>query len=125
MLMLPSAILAVGSGMLVFFLMLYQLGHSAVTALSVRAGVPLSYAFVPHGSFDWFYIPTDFYLLLGLAMLFASFALTVVGKRISKTPGAIALGLVSYTFLYGLVVPLWLMRATADVTFGKRRNWRS
>ncbi|MDO8575708.1 MAG: glycosyltransferase [bacterium] len=125
MLMLPSAVIAIGSGMLVFFLMLYKLGHSIVTALSVRTGIPLSYAFVPHSSFDWFYFPVDFYMFLGVAMLVTSLALVAVGKRISKTPGGIALGLVSYTFLYGLVVPLWLMRATADVTFGKRRDWRS
>lgn len=125
MLMLPSAVLAIGSGMLMFFLMLYQLGHSAVTALSVRAGIPLSYAFVPHGSFDWFYVPVDFYLLLGVTMLLTTFALIFVGKRLSKTPGGMALGLVSYTFLYGFVAPLWLIRATADVTFGKRRDWQS
>ena len=34
------------------------------------------------------------------------------------------LGIVSYMFLYGLIAPLWLLRATADVTLGKRRLWR-
>ncbi len=125
MLMLPSALVAIGSGILIFFLMLYELSRSAITALQIRAGIPLSYAFVPHGSFDWFYFPANFYVLLGVTTLLASFFLIIVGKRISKTPGAIALGLVSYTLLYGLVVPLWLLRATADVTFGKQRTWRS
>lgn len=125
MLMLPSALIAIGSGILLFFLMLYELGHSAVTAIQMRAGVPLSYVFTPRGSIDWFYLPIDFFALLAIATLLASLALALFGKRISKTPGTIALGLVSYSFLYGLVVPLWLLRATADVTLGKRRDWRS
>ncbi|MFA6519851.1 MAG: glycosyltransferase [Candidatus Paceibacterota bacterium] len=124
-LILPSALVAVGSGMLLFFLMLYELTRSAVTAVSIRAGIPLSYIFMPSGPIDWFYVPINFYMLLGVTTLLASLTLIAIGKRISKTPGAIALGLVSYTFLYGLVVPLWLIRATADITFGKHRDWRS
>jgi cellulose synthase/poly-beta-1,6-N-acetylglucosamine synthase-like glycosyltransferase len=124
MLMLPGALLAVASGMLLFFLMLFELTRNALTALDIRADIPLSYALVPHGSFDWFYFPADLYLLLGTATLLASLFLITTGKRISKTPGDIALGMVSYTLLYGLVVPLWLVRATADVAIGKRRKWR-
>jgi len=124
-LMLPSALVAVGSGILLFFLMLYELGHSLTQTILIRTGVPLSYVFTPHGTIDWFYLPIDFMVLLGVATLATSLAFIALGKRISKTPGAIALGLVSYTFLYGLIAPLWLLRATADVTFGKRRNWRS
>lgn len=125
MLMLPSALLAVGSGILLFFLMLFELTKNIATAFQIRAGVPFSYAFVPHGQFDWFYFPANFYMFLGLTTLLLSFLLIIVGRRISKTPGNIALGLVSYTVLYGLLVPLWLLRATADVSFGKRRNWQS
>ncbi len=124
-LILPSALIAVGSGMLLFFLMLYELVRTTVTAFSIRTGIPLSYIFMPRGPIDWFYVPINFYVLLGVTTLLAALSLIAIGKRISKTPGAIALGLVSYTFLYGLVVPLWLIRATADITFGKRRDWKS
>ncbi|MCR4333472.1 MAG: glycosyltransferase [Patescibacteria group bacterium] len=124
-LILPSALLSVGSGLLLFFLMIFSLGHNAITAFSIRAGIPFSYAYVPSSSFDWFYFPASFYMLLGVTTLVTSLFLIVVGKRISKTPGNLAIGLISYTFLYGLVVPLWLLRSTADVAFGKRRNWQS
>lgn len=124
MLVLPTALLAVGSGILIFSLMVFQLVRNLVVALEIRAGIPLSYTLLPHGSLSWFYLPTDFYLLLGVATLLASLALIVVGKRISKTPGSLMLGLISYTFLYGLIAPLWLLRATADTAFGKRRLWR-
>lgn len=124
-LILPSSLIAIGGSILLFFFMLFELSRNTIIALSVRAGIPLSYAFIPRGSFDWFYFPISFYLLLGVTTLIASLALILAGKRISKTPGAIAVGLVSYTLLYGLVVPLWLLRATTDVTFGTYRNWQS
>ncbi|MDP2665828.1 MAG: glycosyltransferase [bacterium] len=124
-LILPSALIAVGSSMLLFFLMLYELVRTIITAFSIRAGIPLSYVFMPHGPIDWFYVPVNFYVLLGVTTLLVALSLIAIGKHISKTPGAIALGLVSYTFLYGLIVPLWLIRATADITFGKRRDWKS
>ncbi len=122
---LPTAILSVGSGILLFFLMLFQLTRSSLTALSIRAGIPLSYSLTPHGSFDWFYVPVDFFLVLSMLTLLVSFLFIIIGRRVSKTPGKLTVGILSYTFLYGLISPLWLLRATADVAFGKRRNWQS
>lgn len=124
MLVLPTAILSVGSGILVFFLMIFQLVRSSVTALQIRSGIPLSYMLASPSSFDWFYAPTNVVMFLGIITLVVSFIFMIIGKQISKTPGNLTLGLISYTFLYGLVAPLWLLRATADVTFGKRRGWR-
>ena len=125
MLVLPTAIIAVGSSILLFIVMLATLGHSLITALQVRVGIPVTYAFLPHpGAFDWFYLPASFYTLLGVVTLLTSLSLIVIGKRVSETPGNIGLGLLAYSFLYGLIVPLWLIRATADVTVGKNRQWR-
>lgn len=125
MLVLPSAVLSVGSGILIFFLMLFELARSIITAIEIRVGIPLSYTLTPKsGPLDWFYVPVDFFLLLSLTTLIVSFSFVVIGKRISKTPGKIGLGILSYTFLYGLIAPLWLIRATADVTLGKNRGWR-
>ena len=124
MLVLPSALLAIGSGILIFFLMLFLFAKNAVAAFEIRSGIPLSYAFLPHEFIDWFYLPASFYILLAIIVLLISITLITVGKRISKTPGNIALGLASYTILYGLIVPFWLIRATSDVARGKRRGWR-
>lgn len=123
MVILPTALLAIGSGILLFLTMIISLGQNALSALEVRSGIPLTYAFMPQ-SFDWFYFPSSIYIFLGLATLISSLSLIIAGKRISKTPGNIAFGLFSYVMMYGLIVPLWLMRATTDVTFGKRRAWR-
>lgn len=124
MLMLPSAVIAVGSGILLFLLSAFELVRSAVSTLQMRTGVPLSYALMPrHSSFDWFYLPTNVLVLLGMTTLFVSLLLIAYGRRISQTPMRLTLGLISYTLIYGLVAPLWLMRATADVAFGKQRAW--
>ncbi|HUY62467.1 MAG TPA: glycosyltransferase [Candidatus Paceibacterota bacterium] len=123
-LVLPTALLAIGSGILLFFLMLFQLTQGAITTFQLNAGIPLAYSLTPRGSLDWFYLPATFYTLLGIAALIAALSLILVGRRLSRTPGTIALGLVSYTLFYGFVVPLWLVGATADVAFGKRRSWR-
>ncbi len=123
-LMLPSALVAIASGILSFFIILFTLTRHALAAFQVRAGIPLPYALLPHRSFDWFYFPTSFYLFLGIMTFGMLLSLIVIGKHISKTPGNLNVGIISYTLLYGLVVPLWLIRATVDVAFGKRRDWR-
>lgn len=124
MLVLPTAIISVGGGILLFALMVFQSAQNVLAAIQVRAGIPLSYIFTPHGAFDLFYFPTNFYAFLGIATLLVSLALVIIGKRISKTPGNILYGLLSYTVLYGFIVPFWLIRATGDVILGKRRSWR-
>lgn len=124
MLVLPTALIAIVSSLFAFSMLIFQIIRNAFHALEVRAGIPLSYSLVPHNSLDWFYFPITPYLLLGIGMLLASFSLILVGKRISKTPGNIVAGLFSYTVLYAFVVPLWLLRATADVSIGKHRGWR-
>ncbi len=123
-LMLPTALLSIGSGMTLFFLTLVMFTRHTITAFSIRAGIPLSYSLMPHASFDWFYFPASFYLLLGVTTLVASFVLIMAGKRISKTSGNLGFGLVSYTLLYVFIVPLWLIRATADVALGTQRVWK-
>ena len=126
MLVLPIALLAIVSSIVLFLLTIFLTAHNVFNALSVRSGIPFSYAFLPHHllSFDWFYLPLTPYIVLAAFVLTVSASLILVGKRISKTPGNIAFGLVSYMFLYGFIVPLWLIRATIDVAFGKRRDWR-
>lgn len=123
MLILPVAIISVGSTILIFSMMLYSIVRSVITAIQVSAGIPLSYTLMPR-AFDWFYFPTSFFVILGTTTLITSLLLVIVGKRVSRTPGSLGLGLISYTFLYGILSPLWLIRATADVTFGKNRGWR-
>ena len=124
MLVLPTALFAALGGILLFLLILFKLVQNTIALLEVRAGIPLPYALLPHGSFDWLSIPVNFLLILSLITLVTSLSLTIAGKRLSKTPGNILPGLISYSLFYGFIAPLWLIRSTVDVVLGKRRPWR-
>ncbi|MSU74640.1 glycosyltransferase [Candidatus Kaiserbacteria bacterium] len=125
MLVLPGALLSVGSSILLFLIMFFTLGQNVVHAIETQSGIPLSYTLIPHNlSFDWFYLPISVYAILGILVLLISLSFILVGKYISKTPGKLTMSLLSYIFLYGLIAPLWLSRATVDASFGTRRGWR-
>ncbi|MDP2594241.1 MAG: glycosyltransferase family 2 protein [bacterium] len=124
MIVLPLGFLAIASGILIFCLFVFQLMSNAIVAIELRAGIPAAYAWLPHSShLDWFYLPSNMYILLGAAAVIGSMTMLTIGKRVSRTPGSLVTGVLVFIFLYGLIAPLWLMRATADVALGKKRTW--
>jgi hypothetical protein len=48
----------------------------------------------------------------------------VLGKRISKTPGGMVMGIIGYVTFFGFIAPFWLMRSMYDLLTGTRRAWR-
>lgn len=124
MIVLPIGLGAIASGILLFCLAVFRIVRHGVLQYEIHQGIPLSYWLLPQNGFDWFYFPSSFYLFLGICVVFAMLVMIAVGKNISRTPGRLGLGLVSYALLYAFVVPFWLMRATADVALGKQRSWR-
>ncbi len=127
LIVLPIGLLAISSGITLFLLSIYKLTETVITTIQVRSAVPISYWLFPEASgfsFDWFYFPTSFYLFLGASVVLATISMITVGKRISRTPGSLSLGVFSYLLLYAFIVPFWLMKASADVALGKRRSWR-
>lgn len=125
MLVLPFGLMAIGSGILVFFTVLYMLGQRSLEAYEVREGIPLAYSMLPHlSSVDWFYLPTTVLLFMSITAVVTSVSLIIYSKNLSNTPGKIFKGIVSYLVAYGFVMPLWLIRSVADVTVGKKRMWR-
>lgn len=124
-LVLPIGLTAIASGILLFFIATYSLISHVITAVAVRQGIPLAYALAPRfSSFDWFYLPSTMYILLGITTVLASISMIVIGKKVSKTPMSLSFGVLSYLLLYGFVVPFWLMRATSDVALGRQRRWK-
>ncbi len=124
MIVLPFGLLAVGSGILVFFTMLFILGRNALNAIEIRAGIPLSYSLMPHGTFDWFFMPVNMISLLALATIITLCSLIVYGKRLSRTPGSVLKGIFFYILLHAFIAPVWLLSATVDFALGKTRLWR-
>ncbi|MBI3572299.1 glycosyltransferase [Candidatus Kaiserbacteria bacterium] len=124
-LVLPVGLVSIFGAIVLFSNSLFLLARHALAAPALRSGVPLSYSLVPSAhTLDWFYAPLDLFPALALLTVLAAIALIAIGKRLSRTPGSLTLGLLSYLLLYGVVAPLWLMRATADVVTGTHRSWR-
>ncbi len=124
-LVLPFGLLSVGGTVVLFGLSLLTFGTHAFAAYETRMGIPLSYALqAEHLSLDWFYLPASSYMAFVLVIFLAGLLLTILGKRLSKTPGPLTLGFIAYAFLYGLIAPFWLMKATTDLVLGKKRAWR-
>ncbi|HYD92864.1 MAG TPA: glycosyltransferase family 2 protein [Candidatus Paceibacterota bacterium] len=125
---LPLGFFAIVGGLLMFGIVIYQLGYNLVQALIVTSGVPLSYTLanlIPNFShFEWFYIPLTFFALLSTVALLGSIAFILVGRTISKTPGSLGIAILGWMLLYGLVAPLWLLGSVADVAAGTKRSWR-
>lgn len=125
MIVLPLGFTAIASGILIFGLAIFMFVRRMGSAYALREGIPFSYAWLPrHLGFDWFYLPSSLYILLGVVTIVGSLTMIIIGKRLSQTPGSLARGIGAYVLVYGLIAPLWLLRATADVTLGKKRAWR-
>ena len=124
LLVLPIGIVMIGGGVVLFFVLILKFVQTIMNAIALRVGIPLSYSLLPHTGFGWFYLPVTVYFFLIVTAVIASLGMIALGKNLSKTPGSLALGLLSYALLYSFVAPLWLIRATADVALGKKRLWR-
>lgn len=120
---LPLALIAIGGGILIFFISVMQLVQNGWHAFSVVQTAPLSYAFSWH-PFSWYDFPITAITFLSLTLLMTTFTWMLVGKTLSKTPGRLMPNLLSYLVLYWLIAPLWLIRSVADVAIGTRTTWR-
>jgi biofilm PGA synthesis N-glycosyltransferase PgaC len=126
LLVLPLGMLAIISGIVVFFVLIFEFVSGIINTIIIESGVPLSFALIPHNFhyIQWFYLPITIVVLLGFILTSCTFLLMFIGKSISRTPSSLFLGIVAYLFLYGLIAPLWLMRAVTDVATGTHRAWR-
>lgn len=126
MLVLPLGMLAIVSGIIVFYVLIFEFVMQVINTLIIESGVPLSYSLFPHNLhfLSWFYWPLTIVVLLGFVLTTCTLTLMIIGKRISRTPSSLIFGIVAYLFLYGLIAPLWLMRALTDVATGTHRAWR-
>lgn len=127
-LVLPLGFLAIIGGLVAFFTIVYQVTSLALRTYATTAGVPLSFTLsnlLP--SFELgvlFSLPMTVFASLSLIALIGGIVLIVIGKKISKTPGTVSLGVLAYVLVYGLIAPFWLMRSVRDVALNTKRGWR-
>jgi len=125
MLVLPLGLLAAVSGIVVFFIVIFEVVSRIINAIIIASAAPLSYSLIPHFShLGWFYLPVSAVALFGAVLIVVNLTLIIVGKRISRTPTSVLFGIVAYLFLYGLIAPLWMMRTVTDFAMGTHRPWR-
>lgn len=126
LLVLPLGFAAIGGGVILFLMALWQISRAFIEVITNAFSVPFSYTLLsltPRLD-EWFYVPITMLLLLALVAGLGSVAFIILGKRISQTPGKLLAGVVGYMFIYGLIAPLWLLRSVADVATNTRRPWR-
>ncbi len=124
LLVLPLGFVAIVGGAFLFFVALVATAQGIISSFTVASGVPLSYTLMPRFSLEWFYIPATFLLLTSIVVGLLSISFVLIGRRVSNTPGKVALGILGYTFVYAFIAPFWLLRSMYDVLTGKRRAWR-
>ncbi|MCX6787428.1 MAG: glycosyltransferase [Candidatus Kaiserbacteria bacterium] len=123
LIVLPFGLYAVVGGISLFAYGLFQTVQHGLHALSMMQTVPLSYTFSWH-QFTWFYLPLTITTILGAALMLNVFVWMTLGKYLSKTPGKLALNVVIFILLYGLIAPFWLIRSVSDVALGTHTPWR-
>ncbi len=128
LIVLPLGFFAILGGILMFGIFIYQTLASGIKTILIASGVPIDYtlsSMVPNvAAIEWFYFPVTLFALLAVVAIVGSIMFIVVGKRISKTPGGLGVGILGYLLVYGLIAPLWLIGSVADVATNTRRAWR-
>lgn len=110
------------------FVFLYNFGFIMFHAIHValEKGVEVSIrgtsALVPH--FDSFYLDTDFIALLTYILFGIGLIIVWNGVRLAEGRFRPSIGIFYFFILYGIVAPLWLIRAIIDVAFSRGSNWR-
>jgi cellulose synthase/poly-beta-1,6-N-acetylglucosamine synthase-like glycosyltransferase len=123
LLVLPLGFTAIAGGIFMFLLSAYQFVTHLAHTLSVMQAAPLAYSF-SWRPFSWFYLPLTVTTLLGLTLAASTVVWMTIGKRLSKTPGHLAMNAILYFLLYGSVAPIWLMFSVKDVALGAHTPWR-
>ncbi|MDB5244141.1 MAG: hypothetical protein JWN18_11 [Parcubacteria group bacterium] len=123
MFVIPLGFLAIGGGIIVFALNIVELVRRGYHAVSLIQTVPVSYTFALH-PFSWFYLPITALVVMGILVLASTVTWMVVGKKLSGSPGSLALNAVIYIVLYGVTAPIWLIRSVSDVARGVATTWR-
>ena len=125
LLVLPLGFLAITGGVILFGIAIFELGKNLIQAVILTNGVPLSYIFrIQFFSFEWYYLPITMLLLLSIVVTVGIFTFMIIGKTVSKTPGKLGSGIITYVLLYQLIAPFWLVRSLFDVLTGHKRSWR-
>ncbi len=122
MLMLPFGLTAFFAGIYIALYALYNLLSFVGThTLSMwKTGVP---PHIPTLHFDWHYLDTSMLTFLVIIIISLTLIAIVLGQKISDTRLSFK-SFISYFALFGLVAPLWLVRAAWGAVRAQESTWR-
>jgi len=125
MLILPIGLTAFFAGIYTAGYALYRLISSLVTrALDLFATrIPPQMPTLNPAHLDWFYINTSMLTFLIIFMLCMTLVAILLGARISETRPGIK-SYLSYFLFFGLIAPLWLIRAAWGALLARESAWR-
>jgi len=110
------------------FVFLYNFGF--IVFHTIRAGITKSIEISVNGasalipSFDSFYMNTDFMALLAYVLFGIGLVIIWNGVKLAEGRFRPSMGILYFIILYGLIAPLWFIRAVFNVTLSKGTNWR-
>ncbi len=123
MLVLPFALSSFIAGIYAALYVAYRLTSLGVERLSDRlsTGVPL---LLPHApQLDWFFLNTATMTFVIAAVLLLTLVAIYIGNQIAKTRLSFK-ALAAYFAFFGLLAPLWLIRAAWGAALARESAWR-
>ncbi len=123
LLVLPSAILSVFAGVVLFAISTLRAGNELWAFVMRASEVPLSYTFAAHAP-SWFYLPVNTLLILSATVVALTVGLIFSGAAISRQKTSLGFSLLWYFVIYTFIAVWWRIRSLTDVALGIRRSWR-
>ncbi len=126
-LILPFGLIAPFAILVIACFTLYRVLSAVAHAYILHQGIPFTWHIESLFSLNtlmWFYTPISIIGLLAVVGGSLGITMMIIGKRLSNAPTNIVFDGLCYLALYGIVAPIWYLRATTDVVTGTRRGWK-
>lgn len=122
---LPAAVFSIYSAVFMFTVSIASAGEALAKEFIKVDTLGFTGAIPQYESLDWFYFYTEAVLFLTIMLLALTFALILVGKRLSGQSIRPGFDMIAYFVLYGFIAPLWLMKAMYQAGTSRMPSWTS
>lgn len=120
---LPAGVLSIFATSFLFGRVVYNFGHFIYEKIITIKTVGISLAFEAH-KFDFFFMNMKTFFFLFIFIYAWVITSIILGRRIAEGKWGISMDLVYFFSIFGLVAPLWLMKAVYNTIVAKAPSWR-
>ena len=121
---LPGTLLSIFAGAWIPFSVLRAFAADFSAASDYASVRGFGSLFTPAASPDWFTFMPGLLVYIAIALMLMTIVLMLAGKRIVGDAPRPDRGTFVYLLLYGILSPLWLVKAVFDATLARRNRWR-